>query len=302
MKKIEKVPLKQQKILKKKLNKNKRRKTLLDYNARKNDALINQKVKSFIDFDDQHSASLESIAIEKTAKINLTTRFSNGKILMFSKVSVKSFVYDIIDVFMFPNAEIQKIYDKYKINRCYLNQNLTDTDSTSLFFVFICDLQCNVKEDGARNIIFEVMLKSKIFDRLDLSAEFFEQFNCRNKEQLGLFEIESIGKPNIITIALNPKEYYEKFIDHSDNKKHKGVKKATADMDFDSYSARLSDLTEYYGEFVKPAPKKIEQKRFQVINESMQMKSVCKVQFGQLNDKRFYFCDGIVFYHLVTHT
>ena len=26
----------------------------------------------------------------------------------------------------------------------------------------------------------------------------------------------------------------------------------------------------------------------------MQMKSVCKVQFGQLNDKRFYFCDGIV--------
>ena len=26
----------------------------------------------------------------------------------------------------------------------------------------------------------------------------------------------------------------------------------------------------------------------------MQMKYVCKVQFGQLNDKRFYFCDGIV--------
>ena len=92
---------------------------------------------------------------------------------MFSKVSVKSFVYDMINVFMFPNAEIQKIYDKYKINCCYLNQNLTDADSTSLFFVFICDLQCNVKEHEARNIIFEVMLKSKIFDRLDLSAEFF---------------------------------------------------------------------------------------------------------------------------------
>ena len=65
-------------------------------------------------------------------------------------------------------------------------------------------------------------------------------------------------------------------------------------MDFDSYSARLSDLTEYYGEFLKPDPQKVEQKRFQVINESMQMKSVSKVQFGQLNDKRFYFCDGIV--------
>ena len=26
----------------------------------------------------------------------------------------------------------------------------------------------------------------------------------------------------------------------------------------------------------------------------MQMKSVCKVQFGQLNDKRFYFSNGIL--------
>ena len=216
--------------------------------------------------------------------------------LMFSKVSVKSFVYDMIDVFMFPNAEIQNIYGRYKINCCYLNQNLTDTDSTSLFFVFICDLECNVKEDEARNIMFEVILKSKILDRLDLSAESFEQFNYRNKDlkkQVDLFEIESIDKPNIITIALNLKEYYEKCMDHSDNKKHKGVKKATADMDFDSYSARLSDLTEYYEEFVKPAPKTMEQKRFQVINESMQMKSMCKVQFGQLNDKKFYFCGRI---------
>ena len=90
-----------------------------------------------------------------------------------------------------------------------MNQNLTDTDSTSLFFEFICDLQCNVKEDEARNIIFEVMLKSTIFDRLDLSEEFFEQFDCCNKDlkkQVGLFEIESIDKPNIISIALNPKE------------------------------------------------------------------------------------------------
>ena len=51
-------------------------------------------------------------------------------------------------------------------------------------------------------------------------------------------------------------------------------------MDFDSYSDRLSDLIEYYGEFLRPGPEKIEQKRFQVINESMQMKSISQVQFG----------------------
>ena len=224
---------------------------------------------------------------------------------MFSKVSIKSFVYDLIDVFMFPNEEIQKLYQQYQVNRCYLyqnltdNQNLTDTSSTSMFFVFICDLNSCVSEDKAQNIIFDVMIKSKIFDRLDLSAEFYEQFNCRNEDlrkQVGLLEIESIDKPIVITIALNPKEYYERFIDHSDNKKHKGLKKSTPGRDFDSYSNHLSDLTEYLNEFLnKPSNgEQMEQKRFQVINESMQMKSVSKMQFGQLNAKRFYFSNGII--------
>ena len=119
--------------------------------------------------------------------------------LMFIKVSIKSFVYDLIDTFIFPNAKIQEIYKKYKVNHCYLDQNLTNTDSTSMFFVFICDLNSNMREDKVRNIIFEVMLKSKIFDRLDMSAEFYEQFSCQNenlKKRVGLFEIENIDKPS----------------------------------------------------------------------------------------------------------
>ena len=109
------------------------------------------------------------------------------------------------------------------------------------------------------------------------------QLNFQNQKlgkQDSLFETENIDKPNIITIVLNPKEYYRRFNDHSDHKKHKDLKKSTPDMDFDSYSDRLSDLIEYYGEFLRPGPEKIEQKRFQVIDESMQMKSISKVQFG----------------------
>ena len=206
--------------------KNKRKANLIDYSERKNEALINQKVKSLIDFDDQYSASIKSIAIQKESKIHLTTRFLNGKMLMFSKVSIKSFFYELIDIFMLPTDEIKKIDQKYKVNQCYLDQNLTDTDSTSIFFVFICDLKCNVKEDEAR--IFEVMLKSKVFDRLDLSAEYYDKFNCRNeslKKRVGFFEVENIDTLNIIMIALNPKEYYERFADTADNKKYKGLKK-----------------------------------------------------------------------------
>ena len=68
-------------------------------------------------------------------------------------------------------------------------------------------------------------------------------------------------------------------------------------MDFDPYSNRLSDLTEYSYKFLTTPNKveQMEQKRFQVINESVQIKSVSKVQFRQLNDKRFYFSNGLVF-------
>ena len=99
-----------------KQKKNKRKLTLNDYDDRKNEALRNQKIKSLIDFDEEYFSSIKSIAIEKSTKVNLTTRFLNGKMLMFSKVSIKTFVYDLIDVFMFPNQDFQKIYQKYK---CY---------------------------------------------------------------------------------------------------------------------------------------------------------------------------------------
>ena len=102
--------------------------------------------------------------------------------LMFSKVSIKSFVYDLIDIFMFPTTKILKFYHKYDVDYCYLYQNLRDTDSTSMFFVFLCNLNSCLSEDKARNIIFEVMLESKVFDRLDLSVQFYEQFDCRNED------------------------------------------------------------------------------------------------------------------------
>ena len=173
--------------------------------------------------------------------------------LMFSKVSIKSFVYDLIDVFMFPNQEIREIYQKHQVEKCYLYQNLTETDSTFIFFVFICDLNCSVSEEKAQNIIFEVLLKSKAFDHFDLSAEFYDPFNCRNeklRKKVGPFEVENIDNANVITIELNPKEYYERFVNYSDNKKNKGIKKLTPDMAFDSYSNCLSDLTEYFNEFL----------------------------------------------------
>ena len=174
--------------------KNKRRLNLIDYTKRKDEALRDQKIKSLIDFDEEYCSSIRSLAVKKSIKVNLTTRYLNGKMLMFSKISLKSFVYDLIDVFMFPNNVTKKIYEQYKVQKCYLYQNLMDTDRTSVFFVFIYELGCAVDERKSGQIICEViMIKSKIFSQLDLSDDFWDQFGVQNeklKKQVGLFKIE----------------------------------------------------------------------------------------------------------------
>ena len=96
---------------------------------------------------------------------------------MFSKTSIQSFVSGLTDIFMFPDDVVKEIYKKYEIQKCFLFQNLTDTDSNSLFFIFICKLSCSVNEKTARNIIFKLLTKSKVLNRLDLSDDFWEQFS-----------------------------------------------------------------------------------------------------------------------------
>ena len=61
---------------------------------------------------------------------------------------------------------------------------------------------------------------------------------------MGLSEIENIDNQNICTIAVNPKEYFEKFKNRKINKKHKGVRRDTPVMYFESYAMRVNTLTE----------------------------------------------------------
>ena len=67
------------------------------------------------------------------------------------------------------------------------------------------------------------MRPEKITQRLDISDSFWKKFdmdNQKTKKEMGLYEVESVDNPNICTIAINPKEYVEKFKDRSINKKH----------------------------------------------------------------------------------
>ena len=121
----------------KKIKRNKKKRTLYHYLEIEEEAYKNDKIKSLIGFDEKYASSVKCLAIKKETKVNLTIRFLNGKMLMFFKTSIQTFVYDLICVFMFPDDVVKEIYEKNEILKYFLFQNLTDTDSTSLFFLFL---------------------------------------------------------------------------------------------------------------------------------------------------------------------
>ena len=130
-----------------------------------------------------------------------------GKMLVFTKISLRSFVYDIIDVFCFPDDELKEVYNRHDIIKVFIYLILTDKDSCSLQFTFINKHTSSITENKARDLIFKILLQ-KLGDRLDTSHEFFDKFFCRDestKKKVGLYEVESIDNANLVTIAVNPK-------------------------------------------------------------------------------------------------
>ena len=94
-----------------------------------------------IEFNDFESSSVKTIAVKSNNNIKCTTRFMSGKLLMFAKLSLKSFIYSLVELLTFPeeNPIVQQIYDKYQIERIYCYHVLTDTDSKSLQFIIVSD-------------------------------------------------------------------------------------------------------------------------------------------------------------------
>ena len=65
-----------------------------------------------------------------------------------------------------------------------------------------------------RDVLLRIFLENNIHQRLDLSRDFFDQFNMRNeamRKQVGLYEFENIEHGIICTICVNPKEYFELY-------------------------------------------------------------------------------------------
>ena len=248
-------------MFKRKRKKGKKRKLTKDFEMQVSDMIKNKKIKTMIDFNKRESNSIKSIVVNSSTTVDVSTRFCKGKMLMFAKMSLKLFAYDIIDVFCFPDDKVKGIFNKNDIDKCFLHLNLTDIDSCSMSFIIICKLECCIPESDFRNVLFEIFKHSKIGPRLDVSDDFWQQFNMQNKgtrKVMGLYEVENLDNANLCTIVINPKEFFEKFKDRKTNKKHKGVKRDTLGMTFESYAERISPLRQFD---TKPEKKKINTKK-----------------------------------------
>ena len=220
----------------------------------------------------------------------------SGKLLMFAKLSLKSFVCEIIETFCFPNEKTKQIFKKYQIEKVEIYYILTDTDSTSLKFIFISRPESDIPESKYRKIIFEVVTSSDIYKRFDSSHPFQEIFDAKKenkRKKLGYYEIENIDNSCILTPAVNPKEYLELFLDKTLNKKHKGIKKGLIGLGFENLSNRITSLVNF-DTFKKPPLDTKKVSRLTVVNGEMIRTTVTKNEFSQLNYKRFFFLNGVV--------
>ena len=93
---------------------------------------------------------------------------------------------------------------------------------------------------------------------------------------------------------VNLKEHLELFESKYLNKKSKGIKKGLSVLSSENFSKRIGSLVNF-DTFKKPPHDTKQISRLTVIAGEMVKSTVTKNKFSQLNDKKFYFSDGVFF-------
>ena len=139
-----------------------KKRAFFDIEEKIENVLKSKTTKMLVDFWAEESASIKSFTIKKINQIEITTSVLSRKML-----SLMGFIYELVETFSFPNEKVKIIYDKYLIETVYIYHVLTDTDNTWLQFMFISNPKSDICEKKSRDIIFEVIIASEIYDRFD---------------------------------------------------------------------------------------------------------------------------------------
>ena len=164
-------------------NKKAKKRKFQDIDNKICDYLDARKTKMIVDFNDSESASIKSFAVKKKNEIKVTSIFMSGKLLMFAKLSLKSFIYSLYETLRFPSPKVKEIFEKYQIKKILCYHVLTDTDSTSLQCMIISDPNSDFPESKIRDVLFEVITKTNIYKHFDSFHPFWENFNARKEKR-----------------------------------------------------------------------------------------------------------------------
>ena len=74
--------------------------------------------------------------------------------LMFAKVFLMSFHYNVVDAFAFRNEHAKNSFTKNDIIKCHLYLLSLDIENASILFAFVCKIHCSTTEPRRREIIF----------------------------------------------------------------------------------------------------------------------------------------------------
>ena len=268
------------------------------------EALDSDKVKSVVKIKTCNSIS--GYVLEDKTKVKSNTRFIGSKVLAFAKIFIAGFVHKVIKVFhelTINDSTKQKLIDN-KIEEVKVIMSLTDTDSASFQFITVCGEGNAMVQNEVDDLIMKILIV-ELKDCLDLSDPYFEKFNSRTphtKKQMGLFAFEQIGKKITLCLATNPKEYVEICSEldsggdasNTSNFKHKGIRKDSKGMTVKEYSKRLENLSALKSDQKAFSSSKIVQTRIKKAFGDINMISLSKIALSQLNDKVYYFENGLM--------
>ena len=91
-------------------NKKVKKRRFKEIDKKTTDCLDPRRAKMVVQFNDTESASIRSFTVRKRNEIKVTTQFMSGKLLMFAKLSPKSFFYELSETVCFPSKEIADLY------------------------------------------------------------------------------------------------------------------------------------------------------------------------------------------------
>lgn len=78
------------------------------------------RVNALIGFGKNSYTSIKSLAVKKNTIVKLTSKILDQKMLTFAKISLASFIYDMIDGFSFPVDTTRDLYSQNEIIKCLL--------------------------------------------------------------------------------------------------------------------------------------------------------------------------------------